>query len=298
MRGVLMRLQSRRAFTLPEMLISMLIVGIIGAAFTRVLISQTRFYDRESALRSARSIARSATNVLMADLRMVQDSGGVDSVGPNGRLIRILVPYRFGLVCATQGSKTTVSMLPTDQGTIAYSVYQGFAFRTSTHRYSYVFPSNPTTSDIPANSASAADCTGNAAGQAQIRTISTNGRSSEILDVNSPGPSGAPQAAPVFFFQRITYSFRASNIYPGQLGLWRNVQGGANEELMAPFDTATRFRFYQTGAENSTVTPPPVSDIRGLDLVLSAVSPRTASNSAAPKARVVTSVFFKNVRKY
>ena len=293
-----MRLQSRRAFTLHEMLISMVIVGIIGAAFTKVLISQTRFYDRESSLRSARSIARSATNVLMADLRMVQDSGGVDSVGPNGRLIRILVPYRFGLVCATQGSKTTVSMLPTDQGTIAYSVYQGFAFRTTSGRYTYVFPSNPTTSDIPSNSASAADCTGAATNQAQIRTLSTTGRAGDILDVNSPGPSGAPQTAPVFFFQRITYSFRASNIYPGYLGLWRNVQGGANEELMAPFDTATRFRFYQAGDDNSNVTPPPVSDIRGLDLVMSAVSPRASSNSPASTARVVTSVFFKNVRRF
>src|SRR3954462_9623545 len=107
-----MTMHSRRAFTLHEMLISMVIVGIIGGSFTKVLISQTRFHDREAALRSARSIARGATNVLLADLRMVQDSGSVDSVTADGKLIRILVPYRFGLVCLTSGSRTTVSMLP------------------------------------------------------------------------------------------------------------------------------------------------------------------------------------------
>ncbi|HEY9230134.1 MAG TPA: type II secretion system protein, partial [Gemmatimonadaceae bacterium] len=180
-----MPMRSRRAFTLAEMLISMVIVTIIGGALTRVLTSQTRFYERESALRTARSIARGATNVLLADLRMVQDSGSVDSVTANGRTIRILVPYRFGLVCATNGSRTTVSMLPTDSSTVALSVYQGFGWRDSTSgRYTYVTRNNPNTpAGLPTASGSSADCTGNGTGQAQIRTVTTNGRSGEILDI-------------------------------------------------------------------------------------------------------------------
>jgi len=294
-----MRVQSRRAFTLHEMLIALIIVGIIGAAFTRVLISQTRFYDKETSLRSARSIARSATNVLLNDLRMVQDSGGVDSVTADGKLIRILVPYRFGLVCSTNANVTTVSMLPTDPGTIAYSVYQGFAWRDGTGRYRYVFPSSPTTADLPVASASPADCTGNGAGQAQIRTVTANGRAGEILDLKSSGGSGAVLGAPVFLWQRITYSFRTSAAYPNSLGLWRNVQDGVNEELMAPFDASTSFRFYKAGDDTSRVVPPAVSDIRGLDLVLTAQSPRAVSgNASATTAKVVTSVFFKNLRAF
>jgi prepilin-type N-terminal cleavage/methylation domain-containing protein len=293
-----MTMHSRRAFTLHEMLISMVIVGIIGGAFTKVLVSQTRFYDREAALRSARTIARGATNVLMADLRMVQDSGGVDSVTADGKLIRILVPYRFGLVCRTNANITTVSMLPVDSSTTAYSVYQGFAYRLPTGLYSYVFPNNPTTSDIPIAAVTPTDCTGNAAGEAQIRTVTTNGRPGEILDLQSAGPSGATSTAPVFFFQRVTYSFRTSNVYPNRLGLWRNVQGGINEEIMAPFDTSSRFRFYQPGDDTSRVTPPTAPNIRGLDLVLTAISPRASAISPTTSARVVTSVFFKNVRTF
>jgi prepilin-type N-terminal cleavage/methylation domain-containing protein len=293
-----MTMRSRRAFTLHEMLISMVIVGIIGAAFTKTLISQTRFYDREAALRSARSIARGATNVLVADMRMVQDSGGVDSVRSDGKLIRILVPYRLGLVCSSNSSRTTVSMLPIDSSTTAYSVYQGFAWRETTGRYTYVFPPNPTTAGVPTAASSPIECTGSGAGQAQISTVSTNGRAGEMLDLLTGVASGAVTGAPVFFFQRITYSFRTSGVYPNRLGLWRNVDGGVNEEIMAPFDTSSRFRFYRPGEDTSTVDPPLLSDIRGLDLVLTAISPRATSISPTTSARVVTSVFFKNVRSF
>ncbi|MDB4875244.1 MAG: hypothetical protein JWM41_1690 [Gemmatimonadetes bacterium] len=290
----------RRGFTLIEVLFAMVIVGIIGIAATRLLSSQTRFFDHETNLRTARTISRSSTNVLLADLRMVQDSGGVDSVLADGSLVRAFVPYRVGLVCATAGNRTTVSMLPTDSATIALSVYSGFAWRNAaTGRYTYVSPANPNTSDAPVAAADPTLCTGTGNGQAQIRTVSASGRAGDVLDVTNSGGSGAPVGAPVFFWQRITYSFRASSIYPGRNALWRNVQGGANEELMSPFDTSARFKFYQTGEDTARSAPPPLSDIRGLQLVLTAISPRaTSRDSVASRSQLSTAVFFKNVRSY
>ncbi|MGH7617251.1 MAG: prepilin-type N-terminal cleavage/methylation domain-containing protein [Gemmatimonadaceae bacterium] len=289
----------RHGFTLTEVMISLIISGIIGATFTKLLASQNRFFDHETNLRASRSIARAASNVLLADLRMVQDSGGVDSVTFDGKLIRILVPYRFGLVCGTTGNTTTVSLLPTDSGTIAVSVYRGFAWRDSVSgRYTYVSPDNPTTTDIPVATGNAPLCTGNGAGQAQIRTLSVNGRVGDLLDLSTAAPSGARPGAPVFLWQRITYSFRTSGVYPDRLGLWRNVEGGPNEELMAPFDTSSRFQFYKAGDEVSRVAPPLPSDIRGLDLVLSALSPRPTSSDSVSQTKLVTSVFFKNVRAF
>jgi prepilin-type N-terminal cleavage/methylation domain-containing protein len=291
---------NRRGFTLVEVVVSLLIAGIIGAAFMRLLMAQNRYFTHETNLRGARSIARSATNVLMSDLRMVQDSGGVDSVTADGKLMRILVPYRFGLVCGTGANITTVSMLPTDSGTIAVSVYRGFAWRDSTTgRYHYLWPANPTGSDIPAAASNPAVCTGNGAGQAQIRTVSANGRTGDILDLKTSGGSGAAANTPVFFWQHITYSFRASGVYPGKMALWRNVEGGRNEELMAPFDTAAGFQFYKSGTDVPQAAPPPVAEIRGVNLVLTAVSPSAiASDSTPSQSRVVTSVFFKNVRAF
>jgi prepilin-type N-terminal cleavage/methylation domain-containing protein len=290
----------RPGFTLAEIVVALVISGIIGASFTRLLVNQNRYFDHETNLRTARSIARSATNIMLADLRMVQDSGGVDSVTSDGKLIRILVPYRFGIVCGTNGNITTVSMLPTDSAVVALSVYKGFAWRDSvTGRYHYIAPGNPTTSDQPVTANNGPQCFGNGNGQSQIRTVSVNGRTGSLLDLSNQAPSGARVATPIFMYQRITYSFRTSGIYPNRLGLWRNVEGGRNEELMAPFDTSARFMFYADGDDASRITPPAVSDIRGVDLVLSALSPRgTSADSSRLQSRVVTSVFFKNVRRF
>jgi len=289
----------RRGFTLAELLISIIVLGVVAGAFTKLLVSQNRFFSHETNKRFSRTVARAATNILMTDLRMVQDNSGVDSATADGKLIRIKVPYRFGLVCGTSGSVTTVSMLPVDQATLSMSVYTGFAVRNAAGGYDYTEPSNPTGSDIPVATGNPALCTGNGTGQAQIATVSANGRTGQLLDVKSSGPSGAMVSAPIFFWQKITYSFRASTVYPNRLGLWRNVQGGRNEELMAPFDTSARFKFYTSGSEGSTTTVPALlSDIRGLDIVLPGLSPNGTTRDSVSKSTVVTSVFFKNVRTF
>ncbi len=287
--------QRSRGFTLTEVVVAMVILGVIAMALTKLLIAQGHYYDHETNLRQARRVSRSSTNILLADLRMVQDSGGIDSAASNGKLVRILVPYRFGLVCGTNGSTTTVSMLPADSANAALAVYAGFAWRGATGRYTYIAPNG-----APSAAGSPSTCTGSGAGQAQIRTIAMYGRSSTLLDLKSNGPSGATQAAPVFLWQKITYSFAASGVYPGKIGLYRNVQGGTPEEIMAPFDTTARFKYYRASEDTSRTTVPALSDIRGIELVLNAVSSKTTSDYKARVAQsnLSTSVFFKNVRTF
>jgi len=281
------------------MLISMTILAIVGLAFTKILRYQTTYFSHETTLRTARTIARTATNLMLSDLRAVQDSGSVDSVAVDGRLVRVYVPYRYGLVCGTNSSTTTVSLLPSDSSSANMSVYKGFAFRNATGRYTFVFPNNPTAADIPATSTSPATCTGSGSGQAQISSVSVAGRTGDIIDLKSNGPSNAIPLAPVFLFQRVSYSFKTSTVYPGALGLFRNVEGGTDEELIAPFDTAARFRFYKSGDDTSRVTPPAVAEIRGLELVLVAKAPRaSSSNASSNTVKMATSVFFKNVRAF
>jgi prepilin-type N-terminal cleavage/methylation domain-containing protein len=292
---------ARRGFTLIEVTIAMVIVAIIGAAFTKLLASQSRYFDQQTNIRKARSVARNSTNVLLSDLRMVQDSGGIDSAASDGKAIRIKVPYRFGLVCGTNGTITTVSMLPSDSSVVAMAKYGGFAWRdTATGRYHIVTPSAPASADAPVASGTPSTCTGNGGGQANLRTYSVAGRTGNILDLNGPAASGAHVTAPVFMWQRISYSFKASTQYSGYLGLWRDVEGMATEEILAPFDTSARFRFFVSGGDTSVVTPPAISSIVGVDLVLSAISSRVVSNNinSHSMSKMRTSVFFKNVRTY
>ena len=293
-----------RGFTLTELLVALVIMGVLGIAITKLLTSQGRYYDHETNLRQARRVSLSSTNILLSDLRMVQDSGGVDSASSDGKLVRILVPYRFGLVCGTNGSTTTVSMLPADSANAAMAIYAGFAWRGPTGRYTYIAPNNPTSSDAPSAAASPSTCTGAGAGQAQINTLVMFGRQGGLLDLKSSSPSGATQAAPVFFWQKITYKFAASRIYAGKVGLFRNVAGAVGPdtamEIMAPFDTSARFKYYEAGEDTSRTTVPALSAIRGIELRLNAVSARAVSDakSDVSQSKLSTSVFFKNVRTF
>jgi prepilin-type N-terminal cleavage/methylation domain-containing protein len=293
---------ARRGFTLIEVTISLVILGVIGVAATRMLAAQGRFYDKQTNLRAARSIARSSMNVILSDLRMVQDSGGVDSASADGKVLRVKVPYRFGLVCGTVLTTTTVTLLPNDSATNAMSTYAGFAWRNATTgRYVMVTPLSPTGTDRPVSSLTPSTCTGNGGGQARIRTVTVSGRPGGIFDLNSAVPTGATATAPMFLWERVTYAFKASTAYPGYYGLYRKVQGSAagDEELLGPFDASAGFRYYIAGDDTSRTTVPALDQIRGVDLILNSMSPAaTSDNTAHSPSKSVTSVFFKNVRSF
>jgi prepilin-type N-terminal cleavage/methylation domain-containing protein len=287
----------RPGFTLIELLVAMVVASIIGVSFTKLLMNQSRFFDHETNIRKARSIARTASNVMLNDLRMVQDNGGVTAAAANGSSITVVVPFRFGLVCSAGALKTTVSLLPTDSGVVATAIYGGWGWRNSaTGVYSLVTASNPLTSGKPVTSTSSSDCT--SGGGAQITTVSMNGRTGDIKDIPTLVSSGATVGSPMFLWQKITYTFAASVAYPGKIGLWRNVANGTNEEIMAPFNASAHFEFYASGSDTPTTTPPAVSQIRGFDLVLNADSPRTVAGGSISTTKVVTSVFFKNLSSF
>lgn len=292
---------SRAGFTLAEVLVAMVILGVIGLAFTRTIVANSRFFDRQTNLRATRAVARNSMHVMLSELRMVQDSGGIDSAATDGKTIRVKIPYRFGLFCGNTGGVSTVSMLPVDSAMIQQTKYAGYAWRNRiTGRWTIVQPSDPQGAHLFVDSAIPSTCTGSLSGQANIRPVTVAGRASNVIDIVPPITSSAatPGATAVFFFQRVTYRFAASATFPGRIGLYRDVQYGASEELMAPFDTSARFRFYTSAADVSVVTPPSLDRIRGIDLVLNTVGSRAVSGGRdTVRTYLTTAVFFKNTRR-
>ena len=124
------RLRQRAAYTMVELLIAIMILAIVATAMTRLMVTQANFTSAQTALRGARSVSRDAYNILMTDLRMVQDSGGLTYAKKDS--IKVRVPMAFGLVCAVFGSYTTVSLVPVDSALFALGTYGGTAYRDTT----------------------------------------------------------------------------------------------------------------------------------------------------------------------
>ena len=274
------RLRPRRGFTLVELIVTMVIAVIIGVAFTRLMIHQSRFFDRQNTNRQARGVSRGALNVMMSELRMVAVPGGVLAAASDSIVVR--VPFAFGVLCASSAAGSTISLAPMDSLAYAEGGVTGYAWRDSTGNYTYQ----------PANFTLAPGLTSDC-GVVGITTL-PRGRVVTVMPLIHPS---AVSGTAVFLYRRIEFKFRDSAALPGRRALWRlNVGANRWEELVSPFDASARFRFFVDGNAASQVNPPAfLANLRGLELRLAGASDRASLTTGAPvTAELQTAVFFMN----
>ncbi|MEO7822993.1 MAG: type II secretion system protein [Gemmatimonadaceae bacterium] len=275
----------RRGFTLLELLVGMVIFAIIGALFTKLLTTQGRFFDKQGMANSARNVSRGSLNRLVSDFRMIETSGGVIAASATSLTLR--VPFAIGVVCSSNSVSTAVSMLPVDSVIYNAPGFYGFAWRNAvTGVYTYV--ENPAAQDKTTGQ--------NACNTAAITTL-PQGRAARI----TPIVAGSSLGTPVFLYRRIRYEFKGSTAVPGKVGLYRTIifPGGSEqtEELVAPFASTARYRFFVTGNNSTAYDNPPadLKTIRGIELNLDGLSEvRASGQTANEKAPFTTAVFFKN----
>jgi prepilin-type N-terminal cleavage/methylation domain-containing protein len=284
----------RAGFTLIEIIVCVVILGVLGSALTRLMLAQSRLATLQRAKRDARAVGRTSMNLLFSDLRMVHDGadapGGVSLASPNS--LSVKVPYAVGLVCGNNSNVTVVNMLPVDSAVRSMAKYAGYAWRNRvTSKYTYV-PVVDTVSNSPVTSSSTSLCFSTA----KIKVDTINGRSWGVMDLKPQSvQAGTQPGAPVFVFQNVLYYFGASTTFPGQRAIWRQIEGRNPEELIAPFDAGARFKFFVRNTDTSTVAPPAILDsLVGVSLVLTGSSSSTMAGRAAEKSRMETAVLFRN----
>jgi prepilin-type N-terminal cleavage/methylation domain-containing protein len=283
----------RGGFSLIEVLACLVILGILGTALTRMMLAQSRLYELQRAKRDARAVGRTSMNLLFSDLRMVHD--GADAAGSviiaSPETLEVRVPYAMGLVCGNNGSATTVSMLAADSAVRAMAKYAGYAFRSRVSgKYTYV--PGDTISNSPTTSSSTSLCNSTA----KIGFDTVSGRTWGALDLKPlSAAAGVTPGAPVFLYQDVMYYFGTSTTYPGRVALYRLVGGRTADEIVAPFDGGSRFKFFVRSTDTSTVTPPAVLDsLVGVSILLTGASSTNMAGRTAEKSRMETAVLFRN----
>ncbi|MCI0436176.1 MAG: hypothetical protein L0271_21420 [Gemmatimonadetes bacterium] len=262
---------------LTELIVVMVVMGIIGAAMTGLMVSQSRFFNDQEGQASARRVARAGTSMLLADLRMVEP-GGILAAAPDS--FTILVPYRLGVICGAAGGLTAAALQPVDSVVSAEAGYSGFAFIDSTNAVRYV------------GAAPTVGAGGVATCIAQGVDTIPGGR----VVVIASTPAGANPGSPILMLQRLTYAIRPSTAVPGRRGLYRRVVDlNRFEELTAPLDTTATFRYFTSATAAPVTNPSPLSSVIGVQLELVGYNERQGvAQGRTQRAPLLTSVFFEN----
>ena len=272
-------LRRRSGLTIIELLVTVIVLGIVGGGIVRMLTSQARFYEHQGAGRSARSVSRAAVNVLLSEMRMLDGTQGVIAATPTSVTLR--VPYTLGVYCGTVGGVATVALLPTDSAMLAEPGFTGYAWRGRLGPYNYVEGGAALSAPVP--------------GQCVASGLQPPPGSVRVGLV--PGlPIGVDLGTVIMLTRRTTYFFAGSAAIPGRVALWRRIEAtGAREELAAPFDVTSRFRFYRLNANTAQDAVPALNEIRGFELVLTGASETSPRLTGAPqRSALTTSVFFRN----
>src|SRR4051812_19611472 len=279
--------RDRRGMTLIELIVGVVLFAIVGAAFTKLMTVQGKFFDRQGMANAARNVSRSSLNRVISDFRMIEANGGVVAATPKSLTIRI--PFAIGVMCANANGGTHLSLLPIDSTTYeqARVKFYGYAWRNFQNGiYAYV------ENNASLNNGTAAVCTG-----VNI-TMVPNGKT--VL-VQPPLPAGGGLGTPVFLYTKVRYEFKGSLSVPGKLGLYRTsiASNGSEEpeEIVAPFASTAGWKFFTVnGGANASVNPPAnLADIRGLELHFDGTSEYIApGQTSTENAPFQTAVFFKN----
>jgi prepilin-type N-terminal cleavage/methylation domain-containing protein len=273
------RLSGRRSgVSLIELLVAMTLLGIIGLSILRTFTSQARLADLQSKRLDARAVSRAPINLFMSEARMVETGNGV--VAASASSVTLRIPVVMGLVCGTSGTATVLSLMPVDSAVLASAAYSGHAYRQGSGVYAYTEGTTTVSAD---GSSTCAD--------ESITTV-TGGTRVRV----TPQMAAAEIGTVAFLYQRVRYDFASSTALTGRVGLWRTQeQTGAAEELAAPFDASSRFRYYRADQDTVDTGVPALTAIRGIRLELVGASERNRFGRLTPEvSQLQTAVFFMN----
>jgi hypothetical protein len=237
-------------------------------------------------------------NILITDLRMTQDYGGVSYLdATNHRRVDVKVPVAFGVVCEVTAGSLAMALTPVDSFALATIKYGGFAVRNSTTGiYSYVSGGTLASADV-------SKCHGGGV-SIYADTITMGGRQGKVIQVTGAPPAGTTVGGMAMIWQTVSYAFGPSKAFAGRLGLYRILTDATttdSTELIAPFSTSARFSYYtnppQTNDVATTTAPTDLNTVRGLKILLAAEAADTVPGYTGPKkSPLTTAVFFKNTR--
>ena len=248
--------RGRSGFTLVEVLIVLVVLGIVGAALTRTMLNMQRGTERQTQQADMQSDLRASAGLLPAELREL--AAGLDILAATPDSIAYRAMRAIGFVCGV--------VMPNQVAVLNSTLYKYRAIEAGRDGLLiYVEGDEAETADDrwdthAITNTTSATC---GAGSATLLTVSPH------LDPLSLGALGLPLAgAPVRTFETMTLKLYTAD-GRGWLGARSMSAGEPIQPVLGPLDATSGLQFiYRDAAGNDLGAAPVLADIRGIDVVV------------------------------
>lgn len=243
-----LRAGQRRGLTLPELLVAILLLAIVGGALTRVMVKQQQFYKDASKTAGAKRELRLGATLLPGELRSISSSGGdILSMSESEVVMRAFIGT--SIICA-QNDDDDISVPPRNLARHTLTSYVTlpmvgdtvFIFNENVERGSQddVWEKRVITSMDLSNS----DCSGAPYTDPVLDPPSSKGRRRYHLDAD------LPNEVTIGAVVRFTRPYRYS-IYQVPSGAWYlGWQEYTSGSWSTPSPVAGPYRAFQSGDNN------------------------------------------------
>lgn len=252
------RLSGRRGLTLPELLIAMLLLAIVGGGITRVLVKQQQYYKDARRSAEAKRELRLGASVMPAELRSISSSGG-DIMAMSESQILMRAYIGSAVICAINGNDVWV--VP---GNLARHTLTTYVTPVLNGDTVFVFNDNTMTGSqddqweqrvIMGSDLSNSDCTASPYTDPVLDNAATKGRRRYRLD--SALPPEVQAGSVIRFTRPVRYRIYQEASGTWYLGLEEYTAGGWKEPapLAGPFrpfaasddpTSGLQFRYYDS----------------------------------------------------
>lgn len=251
-----MRRNRSAGFTLVEILITVVVAGVLGAAMMGLVLGQQKFYGQSDDTIIAQQNIRAAMDLMATELRMASPSDVVVA-RPDSVVVRFDILR--AVVCAVTGANSAdVFVYDSVASANLPSGLRGTAY-SGAYDSAFVYGNNFTPTWSASGSAKTR-CTNNGA-------PSTYPNSAYRSTAGWTGPFGVvpDRGSLLRWYGALAYSFGPSNSNTGD-ALWRN-----SDELVTPFEAGAVFRYVMAdGSVLNNVSGPNVANIRQIRVMVAA----------------------------